>query len=58
MQEEIFGPLLPILTYENIEEVMQAIRQRPKLLALYLFTKNKETEKENNKSSCFWRWLH
>lgn len=45
MQEEIFGPLLPILTYDKIDEVIHAIKQRPKPLALYLFTKNEETEK-------------
>lgn len=38
MQEEIFGPILPILTYEAFEEAEQAILDRPKPLALYLFT--------------------
>lgn len=42
MQEEIFGPLLPILTYQNIEDVVKAIRSHPKPLALYLFSKRKE----------------
>lgn len=44
MQEEIFGPLLPILTYEKLEEVVDTLKQHPKPLALYLFTKSKETE--------------
>lgn len=44
MQEEIFGPLLPILTYDNLDEVIQVIKSRPQPLAFYLFTKNKENE--------------
>ncbi|AYV73921.1 aldehyde dehydrogenase [Bacillus sp. PK3-056] len=44
MQEEIFGPLLPILTYTNLDEAMKSIRKLDKPLALYLFTNNKETE--------------
>lgn len=40
MQEEIFGPLLPILVYDDLSEVIQAVQQRPKPLALYLFTNN------------------
>jgi aldehyde dehydrogenase (NAD+) len=46
MQEEIFGPLLPVLTFSNITEVITFIQQRPKPLALYLFTRNKSIEKE------------
>lgn len=42
MQEEIFGPMLPILTYDNLDEAIAKIRSRPKPLALYLFSKNKE----------------
>ena len=44
MQEEIFGPLLPILTYKTIEEAEQFVISREKPLALYLFTGNKATE--------------
>ena len=44
MQEEIFGPLLPILTYKTIEEAEQFVLNREKPLALYLFTGNKATE--------------
>lgn len=46
MQEEIFGPILPILTFSNIEEVILKVKQQPKPLALYLFTKNKEVKKK------------
>ncbi len=42
MQEEIFGPVLPILTFDHIEEVIKNIQSMPKPLALYLFTKNKD----------------
>ncbi|WP_114416953.1 coniferyl aldehyde dehydrogenase [Marinospirillum perlucidum] len=35
MQEEIFGPLLPIITYSSFEEAVSFIRQRPRPLALY-----------------------
>lgn len=45
MQEEIFGPILPIITYENIEEAEKFVKEREKPLAFYLFTNNKATEK-------------
>ena len=44
MGEEIFGPILPILTFQNIKEAEQFIREREKPLALYLFTSNKRVE--------------
>lgn len=40
MKEEIFGPLLPILTYQNIEEAYQAILENGKPLAAYLFSED------------------
>jgi aldehyde dehydrogenase (NAD+) len=42
MQEEIFGPLLPILDILDVSEVIKFINSRPKPLALYLFTKSSE----------------
>lgn len=45
MKEEIFGPLLPILTYKEIEEVIDIVRNNRYPLALYLFTGDKEIEK-------------
>jgi aldehyde dehydrogenase (NAD+) len=42
MQEEIFGPILPILTYRRLEDAIEAINLRPKPLALYLFSNNKQ----------------
>lgn len=40
MQEEIFGPLLPILSYENETEISAVISKYEKPLALYVFTEN------------------
>ena len=45
MQEEIFGPLLPIMTYTDMDTCISYIRNHPKPLALYLFTKNRKTER-------------
>ena len=46
MQEEIFGPILPVLAYTDLEEAMSAIAARPKPLALYLFTSNATVERK------------
>lgn len=43
MQEEIFGPVLPILTYTSIEEVLMKFKTLHKPLALYLFSRDKKT---------------
>lgn len=45
MQEEIFGPVLPLIPYTELNECIRFIRSRPKPLALYLFTESRETEK-------------
>lgn len=42
MQEEIFGPILPILTYRDIEDVYRLLIDKPKPLALYIFSNNKD----------------
>ncbi|SEI92764.1 aldehyde dehydrogenase (NAD+) [Myroides marinus] len=41
MQEEIFGPLLPILTFKSLDEVISQIKKRPKPLACYVYGKDK-----------------
>lgn len=41
MGEEIFGPILPVLTYSDKEELVSAISEREKPLALYVFTENR-----------------
>jgi len=40
MQEEIFGPIVPVLTYQNIDDVIEHIAGRAKPLALYLYSNN------------------
>ncbi|HBW80567.1 MAG TPA: aldehyde dehydrogenase family protein [Sphingobacterium sp.] len=42
MQQEIFGPILPILTYSYIDEVLKEINSRPKPLALYVFSESQQ----------------
>jgi aldehyde dehydrogenase (NAD+) len=44
MQEEIFGPILPVLTYDSLEEVVGLIQARPKPLALYIFSEDKKVQ--------------
>ena len=44
MNEEIFGPILPIIEFNEIEEVYEIIDKNPTPLALYLFTKDKSIE--------------
>jgi aldehyde dehydrogenase (NAD+) len=43
MEQEIFGPILPILSYENIDMMINKIKSLPKPLALYLFSEDKKT---------------
>ena len=45
MQQEIFGPLLPVLGYETLEEVIALLQKKPEPLALYLFTNDRETQR-------------
>lgn len=45
MQDEIFGPILPILTYTDLQDVVSQVRNFPRPLALYLFTSDDATEK-------------
>lgn len=44
MDAEIFGPILPVLTYDTIEDAIALINQRPKPLALYIFSRNKSLQ--------------
>lgn len=41
MQEEIFGPIMPILTYDSLDDAIEKINQMPHPLALYLFSSDK-----------------
>jgi aldehyde dehydrogenase (NAD+) len=45
MQEEIFGPILPLITYTDLSECIKFIRSRPRPLAFYLFTESRAVEK-------------
>ncbi|WP_289028939.1 aldehyde dehydrogenase family protein [uncultured Paraglaciecola sp.] len=44
MEQEIFGPVLPIITLDNIEQAVPFVSKRAKPLSLYLYTKNKTFE--------------
>lgn len=46
MKDEIFGPILPIIGYKNLDEVVKRIKKLPKPLALYLFTENQNIEEK------------
>ncbi len=67
MNEEIFGPLLPILGFDDVDEVLTTINSKPKPLALYVFTENESFSKHiiNNTSAggscintCLLHFLH
>ena len=45
LQEEIFGPLLPVKTYRGIEEVIAYVNSKDRPLGFYIFTNDKETER-------------
>lgn len=45
MQDEIFGPILPMIEYDNLFEAILEIKRYPKPLALYFFTRDIENEK-------------
>ncbi|MDR7857041.1 aldehyde dehydrogenase [Tissierella sp.] len=44
MQEEIFGPILPVMTYKDTDQIIKVVRKNRYPLALYLFTNDKELE--------------
>lgn len=44
MEEEIFGPILPVLTFKEIEEAIDIINKKPKPLAFYVFTEDDKNE--------------
>lgn len=44
MQEEIFGPILPVLTYRNLDDALSTIEARPRPLALYCFTEDEQVK--------------
>jgi aldehyde dehydrogenase (NAD+) len=46
MKEEIFGPILPVLEYERLEDVISDLRGQEKPLALYFFSKSRDKQKK------------
>lgn len=46
MEDEIFGPILPVMTYGTLEDAIRVVAGRPKPLALYLFTEDSRIERE------------
>lgn len=51
MEDEIFGPILPLLSYKNLDTVIEYIQKNPKPLALYVFSKNNKMIKKVLKST-------
>ena len=43
MTEEIFGPILPVIEFDNIQDIISFINKREKPLALYYFSENKKS---------------
>ncbi|MFS4416453.1 aldehyde dehydrogenase family protein [Maribacter sp. 2307ULW6-5] len=46
MQEEIFGPILPVLEYEDLDKAIAQVKARPKPLSCYVFTKEKQVKEK------------
>ncbi|NHN28063.1 aldehyde dehydrogenase family protein [Flavobacterium jejuense] len=46
MKDEIFGPILPVLSYTNLSEIIIKIKERPKPLSCYIFTNDNKTRKK------------
>jgi aldehyde dehydrogenase (NAD+) len=46
MQEEIFGPLLPVISYQNLDAAIRQIRKLPKPLSCYIFTSKNTTRRK------------
>ena len=48
MEQEIFGPVMPVKTFNNLDEVIEEINGREKPLALYIYSKNKNHNNYND----------
>jgi len=53
MQDEIFGPILPVLEYEELSDVVEEIHKHPKPLACYIFSENKSVQQNMLNSISF-----
>ncbi len=55
MQDEIFGPVLPLIPFQTSEEALAVIAKHKNPLAFYVFTSNRRTEKKWLEEVAFWR---
>ncbi len=46
MTDEVFGPILPVLTYDRLDDAVGFVNQRPKPLAVYVFSRSSATAQE------------
>ncbi len=53
MQEEIFGPILPVICYDNLSEAIARVRRLPRPLALYFFSTNRQDKERVIKDISF-----
>ena len=53
MGEEIFGPLLPLLTYRSLDQALRMVNDRPHPLALYLFSRDRDAIRRVTEECCF-----
>lgn len=53
MKEEIFGPILPVLTFERFDDLIDDLKEKDEPLALYIFSSNKEHIARVNKELCY-----
>ena len=53
MQEEIFGPVLPVLTYDTLDEALAFVRARPHPLALYFFSEDRAAQQRVLREAAF-----
>ena len=44
MKEEIFGPILPVIEYDNLDEIILKVKAQPKPLACYIYTEDRKTK--------------
>ena len=53
MQEEIFGPIMPVIAYDNIADVIKKVREKERPLALYLFAKDEKVIEDISRNLSF-----
>jgi len=53
MEDEIFGPILPVIEFNDLDEIIKKVKTRPNPLALYVFTKNRKIKEKLIKEISF-----